>query len=155
MNVRSPIDYSAMFAALDLLMAAVLPQMKLYAEIGRLVGGRPEKGATVAAAEYLCGAYPNVFGFSPRNRRRMREFNRICESNHEVLAEAMTIGWTKNVVILEAELTLQKRAWYIWAAGQFGWSKLDLVRKIQEHVHETMALDSRSDLCYSNSSVGN
>ena len=30
MNVRKPIDYSAMFAALDTLMAADLPQMKLY-----------------------------------------------------------------------------------------------------------------------------
>ena len=43
MNVRKPIDYSAMFAALDTLMAAELPQMKLYCEIGRLVSGRPEK----------------------------------------------------------------------------------------------------------------
>ena len=28
MNVRKPIDYSAMFAALDTLMAAELPQVK-------------------------------------------------------------------------------------------------------------------------------
>ena len=40
MNVRKPIDYSTMFAALDALMAADLPQMELYCEIGRLVSGR-------------------------------------------------------------------------------------------------------------------
>ena len=54
MNVRKPVDYSAMFAVLDTLMAANLPQMELYCGIGRLVSGRPEKGAAVAAAEYLC-----------------------------------------------------------------------------------------------------
>ena len=53
MNVRKPIDYSALFAALDTLVRAELPQMELYREIGHLVCGRPEKGAAVAAAEYL------------------------------------------------------------------------------------------------------
>ena len=74
MNVRKPTDYSALFAALNALMAAELPQMELYREIGRLVCGRPEKGAAVAAAEYLNSAYPDVSGFSPRNLRRMRTF---------------------------------------------------------------------------------
>ena len=154
MNVRKPIDYSAMFVALDTLMAANLPQMELYREIGRLVSGRPEKGAAVAAAEYLCSAYPDASGFSPRNLRRMREFYRIYESAPEVLAQAMTISWTQNVVILETELTLQERSWYIRAAGQFGWSKLELQRQIQECAHETTVLDSAADPCYSNSSGG-
>ncbi len=72
MNVRKPVDYSAMFSALDTLMAAALPQMELYCEIGRLIGGRPEKGAAVAAAEYLNSTYPDASGFFPRNLRRMR-----------------------------------------------------------------------------------
>ena len=116
MNVRKPVDYSAMFAALDTLMAAGLPQVELYREIGRLVSGRRSKGAAVAAAEYLCGAYPDASGFSPRNLRRMREFFRAYENTPEVLAQAMTIGWTQNVVILEAKLSLKERAWYIRAA---------------------------------------
>ena len=37
MNVRKPIDYSAMFATLDELMAANLPQMELYRGIGCVV----------------------------------------------------------------------------------------------------------------------
>ena len=109
MNVRKPVDYSAMFAALDTLMAAALPQMDLYYEIGRLVSGRQEKGAAVAAAEYLRGTYPDIPGFSPRNLRRMREFFRTYENAPEVLTEAMALGWTQNVVILEAELTVQER----------------------------------------------
>lgn len=154
MNVRKPVDYSAMFWALDTLITADLPQMELYCEIGRLVSSRPEKGTAVAAAEYLCAAYPDASGFSPRNLRRMREFYRTYESAPEVLADAMTIGWTQNVVILEAELTLQDQAWYIKAAGQFGWSKLELAGNIRERIHESMALDNTSDPCYSNGSGG-
>lgn len=98
------------FMALDELIAASLPQMELYCEIGRLVSGRQEKGAAVAAAEYLHSAHPDVSGFSPRNLRRMRDFYRAYEDVPEIMAEAMPIGWTQNVVILEAELTLQEKA---------------------------------------------
>ena len=50
MNIRKPTDYSAMYDALDALMTAVLTQMELYCEIGRLISARPEKGAAVAAS---------------------------------------------------------------------------------------------------------
>ena len=49
MNIRKPADYSVLFSELDKLIAAQLPQMELYCEIGRLVSGRSEKGAAVAA----------------------------------------------------------------------------------------------------------
>lgn len=148
MNVRKPIDYSAMFAALDILMAADLPQMELYQEIGRLVSARPEKGAAVAAAEYLTSTYPGVSGFSPRNLRRMREFYHAYENAPEVMAQAMTIGWTQNTVILEAELTLQERAWYIQTVRQFGWSKLELQGEIATNAHLDNALDFADKVCY-------
>ena len=137
-----------MFIALDSLMAAALPQMKLYAEIGRLINGRPERGAAVAAAEYLCGAYPDVSGFSPRNLRRMRDFYCTYENAPETLAQAMTIGWTQNVVILDAALTLRERAWYIRAAGRFGWSKLDLQRKVNASAHMDSSIDFLDATCY-------
>ena len=41
MNVRKSVDYGAMLAALDTLMAANLPQMERYYEMGRLVSSRP------------------------------------------------------------------------------------------------------------------
>lgn len=148
MNVRKPIDYSAMFTALDTLMATEMPQVELYSAIGRLVSARPEKGAAVAAAEYLCGTYPDASGFSPRNLRRMREFYRAYERAPEVLAQAMTINWTQNVVILEEKLTLREREWYIRAAGQFGWSKLELQRQIIAEAHLEIALDFTDEMCY-------
>ena len=155
MNIRKFVNYKAMFAVLDALVTADLPQMELYCEIGRLVSGRPEKGAAVAAAEYLCSAYPDASGFSPRNLRRMREFYRIYENSPEVLAEAMTISWTQNVVILEAELTLQEQAWYIRAVGYFGWSKLELQRKIGAKAHMEIALDSTDEAYYTKERTAN
>ena len=148
MNVRKPTDYSALFAALDTLVAAKLPQMELYREIGRLVCGRPEKGAAVAAAEYLNSAYPDSSGFSPRNLRRMRDFYRTYANSPEVLAEAMSIGWTQNVVILEAELTFQDKLRYIRAVRRFGWSKVTLAEKIASAAHLEIALDLEPEVCY-------
>ena len=67
MNIRKPTDYSAVFSALDQLMASRLSQMELYCEIGRLVAGRAEKGAAVAASEYLQTTYPtDRWFFSPQ-----------------------------------------------------------------------------------------
>ena len=121
--------------------------MELYYESGRLVCGRPEKGAAVAAAESLQDKYPNVTGFSPRNLRRMRDFYRTYESDPEAMAAAMTIGWTQNIVILEAELTLQEKAWYIRAVQQLGWSKLKLAEQIASAAHLDIPLDLEPEVC--------
>ena len=147
-NVRRLADYNTLFMALDELIAANLPQIKLYHEVGRLVSDRQKKGAAVAATKYLHSAYPDISGFSPRNLRRMREFYRTYEDAPEIMVEAMTIGWTQSVVILEAELTLQERAWYIRAVRQFGWSKLKLAEQIAASAHRDIALDLVAEVCY-------
>lgn len=122
--------------------------MELYCELGRLICGRLEKGAAVAAAAYLAEKYPDKAGFSARNVRRMRDFYRMYENVPELLAQAMHLGWTQNVVILEADLTLEECAWYLQAAEQFGWSKLTLQKKIAEAAHLEKALDPALEICY-------
>ena len=109
---------------------------------------RPEKGTAVAAAEYLHAAYPDVPGFSPRNLRRMRDFYRAYEDTPEVMAEGMAIGWTQNTIILEAELTVQEKLWYIRAVQQFGWSKMELIGQIASLAHRKIALDVTAEVCY-------
>ena len=116
MNIRKPADYSVLFSELDKLIAAQLPQMELYCEIGRVVSGRVEKGAAVAASEYLQAAYPAAEGFSPRNLRRMRAFYAAYEESPEIMQLAMSLGWTQNVAILEGCGSSEERAWYIRAA---------------------------------------
>lgn len=148
MNIRRSIDYSAMFTAMDAVVEAGLPQMKLYCELGRLICERAEKGAAVAAAKHLNSCFPDVSGFSPSNLRRMREFYRMYAGNAELLALAMKIAWTQNVVILEADLEIEERRWYLRAAGQFGWSKAELQRKIKSNAHLEIQLDEFEVQCY-------
>jgi len=132
-----------MYAALDKLITAELPQMELYREIGKLISGRPEKGAAVAAADYLQMAYPNSIGFSPRNLRRMREFYKLYGDNADLIGLAMQVGWTQNIVILEADLTIDERIWYLRAAEQFGWSKSELMSQISASAHLVLTLDEQ------------
>lgn len=90
MNIRNPVDYSVMYTGLDQAVGRSLPQMKLYLEIGKLVNARTEKGAAVAAAEYLTAKYPNISGFSPRNLRRMRDFFRTMENLLNIVSVVTT-----------------------------------------------------------------
>ncbi len=109
MNIRINIDYSDLYTGIDKALATGLLQMELYLGLGRLVSDRPEKGAAVMAAEYITANYPGQTGFSPRNLRRMRDFYRMYEGHPEVLDQAMKIGWTQNIVILEADLDVEAR----------------------------------------------
>ena len=144
MNIRKPTDYTTMFAALDALMAAQLPQMELYREIGRLVSGRAEKGAAVAASEYLQMTCPDVEGFSPRNVRRMRAFYAAYEKTPEIMRLAMHLGWTQNVAILEGCGSSEERAWYIRAALRFGWKKAKLLESIKTQAWRYSSLDEQA-----------
>ena len=148
MNIRKPTDYSALFTALDKLMAAQLPQMELYCEIGRAVSGRAEKGAAVAASEYLQAAYPAADGFSPRNVRRMRAFYATYKESPEIMQQAMRLGWTRNVAILERCGSSEERAWYIRAVLHFGWKKAKLLAAIESQVWLHSSLDEQAVSCY-------
>ncbi len=146
MNIRKNIDYRDMYAALDHAMASEMGQMELYCAIGKTVSLRPEKGAAVAAAKYLAERYPDAHGFSPRNVRRMRDFYRTYESHPVLLTLALQIGWTQNVVIMEADLSMGLREWYLRAAKQFGWSKAELTDNIVDNAHEKIVLTIGDDL---------
>ena len=148
MNIRKPTDYVTMFTTLDTLMAAQLPQMELYCEIGRVVSGRAEKGAAVAASEYLQTTYPAVEGFSPRNLRRMRAFYATYEESPEITRLAMSLGWTQNVAILERCSSNEERAWYIRAVLRFGWKKAKLLEAIESQAWLHSSLDEQAVSCY-------
>lgn len=74
MNIRKPVDYTDLYAQLETALCRNKKQMEQYAAIGKAVALRSEKGAAVAAADYLREAHPELSGFSPRNLRRMRAF---------------------------------------------------------------------------------
>ena len=61
-----------MYRELAAILAQNLPQMDEICAIGKAIGQRPEKGAAIAAAEFLQTNFPDRTGFSPRNVRQMR-----------------------------------------------------------------------------------
>ena len=148
MNIRKPVDYSEMYELLDKALAGMPAQMKLYTLIGQAVSTMEEKGAAVAAAEYLQEHYPDISGFSPRNLRRMREFYQTYSQSNNALELAMQIGWTQNVVILEAELSMQERVWYMRRVALYGWTKNTLLQMIQNEEHLSgYSADTVAELC--------
>ena len=63
MNVRKPVDYGTMYRELTAIHAQNLPQMEEVYAIGKLINQRPEKGAAVAAAEFLQANFPDTQAF--------------------------------------------------------------------------------------------
>ena len=148
MNIRKPADYSAMYQELTAILLRNLPQMEEVCAIGKAVNQRPDKGAAVAAAEFLQANFPDRAGFSPRNVRRMRDFCKLYENDEPLLRLAMKIGWTLNVVIMEAELTRDTRQWYLRKANAGGLSKAELLEMIESAAHLEKSLDAAPDTCY-------
>ena len=100
MNVRKPVDYGTMYRELTAILAQNLPQMEEIYAIGKTISQRPEKGAAVAAAEFLQTNFPDRTGFSPRNVRRMRDFYRVYENDQTFIQQARKIGWTLSILII-------------------------------------------------------
>ena len=148
MNVRKPVDYGTMYRELTTILAQNLLQMDEVYAIGKAISQRPEKGAAVAAAEFLQANFPDRTGFSPRNVRRMRDFYKVYENDQTLLRLAMKIGWTLNVVIMETELTMEARKWYLEQARVQKWSKAVLLEKLVSAAYLEKALDAEADTCY-------
>ena len=148
MNVRKPVDYGAMYRELSAILAQNLPQMDEVYAIGKAISQRPEKGAAVAAAEFLQANFPDRTGFSPRNVRRMRDFYKVYENDQTLLRLAMKIGWTLNVVIMEAELTSVQRISCLQRAAAERLSKKKLLEIILNDAFAEKPIDEPDEICW-------
>ena len=63
MNVRKSVDYGTMYLELTAILAQNLQQMDEIHAIGKTISQRPEKGAAVAAAEFLQVNFPDAQAF--------------------------------------------------------------------------------------------
>ena len=147
MNVRKPVDYGMMHRELTVILAQNLSQMDEIYAIGKVICQRPEKGAAVAAAEFLQANFPDRTGFSPRNVRRMRDFYRTYENDQTLLRLAMKIGWTLNVVIMEAELTSVQRISCLQRAAAERLSKKKLLEIILNDAFAEKPIDEPDEIC--------
>ncbi len=51
------------------------------------------------------------------------------------------------MVILEADLPMELREWYLRAAKKFDWFKVELIENITDNAHEEIVLANDDDLC--------
>ena len=147
MNIKKPVDYSTMYRELTAILAQNLPQMDEVYAIGKAISQRPEKGAAVAAAEFLQANFPDHAGFSPRNVRRMRDFYKTYENDQTLLRLAMKIGWTLNVIIMEAELTSVQRISCLQRAAAERLSKKKLLEIILNDAFAEKPIDEPDEIC--------
>ena len=147
MNVRKPVDYGTMYQELTVILAQKLSQMDEIYAIGKTISQRPEKGAAVAAAEILQANFPDRTGFSPRNVRQIRDFYKTYENGQTRLRLAMKIGWTLNVVIMEAELTSVQRISCLQRAAAERLSKKKLLEIILNGVFAEKPIDEPDEIC--------
>lgn len=69
------------------------------------------------------------------------------ENHPTLMYDAVQLGWIQNIVIVDADLTMDLRAWYLKAARQFGWTKGELIEKISSNAHEELVLDIGQEIC--------
>ena len=148
MNVRKPVDYGTMYRELTAILAQNLSQMEEIFAIGKAISQRPEKGAAVAAAEFLQANFPDRAGFSPRNVRRIRDFYKTYENDQTLLRLAIKIGWTLNVVIMEAELTRERRVFCLRKTDVEKLSKKKLLEIILNGAFAEESIDAPDETCY-------
>ena len=147
MNVRKPANYGTMYRELTASLTQNLLQMDEVYAIGKAISQRPEKVAAVAAAEFLQANFPDRTGFSPRNVRRMRDFYRTYENDQTRLRLAMKIGWTLNVVIMEADLTRAQRMLCLQMTTVENLSKKELLEIILNGAFVEEAVDEPDEIC--------
>ena len=147
MNVRKSVDYSAMYRELSAILAQNLPQMDEIYAIGKTISQRPEKGTAVMAAEFLQENFPDRTGISPRNVRQIRDFYKTYENGQTRLRLAMKIGWTLNVVIMEAELTSVQRISCLQRAAAERLSKKKLLEIILNDAFAEKPIDEPDEIC--------
>lgn len=128
-------------------MTAALCQQEIPYYKGRLwnknmVARILEDERYIGAKEYPQIIMPEQFQLVSDKRKQM------YGDVPELLTEAMHLNWTQNTVIMEAELTMAERSWYIRQADVRGLSKTELLQMIENSAYSERVLDENTEEWY-------
>jgi predicted nuclease of restriction endonuclease-like (RecB) superfamily len=132
-------------ARYEMLKTVSRQTVELYWEIGKSVSEkvRQEKwGKSVVEqlSKDLQTEFPEVRGFSSRNLWRMKTFYEVYEENQFLPPLVAEIGWVQNCLIIEKCKDDLQREYYLRKTKEMGWSKSDLIDKIEHNHFEKQAL---------------
>jgi predicted nuclease of restriction endonuclease-like (RecB) superfamily len=156
-------------ARYQMLQSASQQTLMLYWDIGRAMSEKMRsngwgKSVVEQLSNDLQTEFPGVRGFSARNLWRMKMFydfyaefgiyanpstqptslqnsaTAVAELQHSVYDLIINTGWSQNCIVLEKCDSLEQIAFYLKQTGEKGWSKLDLIEKIEQNYFENIAL---------------
>lgn len=110
--------------------------VRMYWEIGVSLNERNEWGAKVidTLSHDIRTAFPGIRGFSPRSLKYMQKFAREVDAN--LCSSCCTIPWGHVMLLLDKTEPGEKRAWYLRATIENGWSRAVLDHQIDLHLYE-------------------
>lgn len=125
----------------SVVMNANASMICLYWNIGRAILAKQEEerwGTKVIdrMAKDLKDAFPEMFGFSPRNIKYMRKFAQ-CWTDYEIVQRVVAqIPWRTNITLMDKLKNQEERTWYAGKTIENGWSKTILELQIQSGLME-------------------
>jgi len=128
-----------------MLKAVSRQTVKLYWNIGKTISQKIAKedwGNNVVEklAKDLQFEFPGIKGFSARNIWRMKSFYDTYSKNEKLTPLVAEIGWVQNCIIIEKVKDDLEREFYIKKIKEMGWSKLDLLDKINQNFYGNQLL---------------
>lgn len=132
-------------ARYEMLKTVSKQTVALYWEIGKAVSEKVNnekwgKSVVKQLSEDLQTEHPGIRGFSARNIWNMKNFYEFYTENEKLQPLVAEIGWTQNCLILEKCKDLHQVEYYLRKTKQMGWSKADLIEKIQKNHFENQSL---------------
>ncbi len=124
-------------ARFQMLRSVSRETVNLYWNIGKMVSEKVDqekwgKSIVEKLSQDLQGEFPGIKGFSSSNIWRMKTFFAEYKDNEKLALLVREIGWVHNCIIMEKCKDDLEREFYIKQTKEKGWSKLDLIEKIQQ-----------------------
>jgi len=122
----------------------------MYWEIGRYVSEKVKsegwgKSVVQRFSQYIQSHFAGIKGFSPQNIWRMRQFYETYAGNEFLSALPREIGWTNNVLIMEAAKTDEERQFYLLLTHKNNYSTRELERQIDSCLYERTMISAEKN----------
>jgi len=132
-------------ARYEMLKTVSKQTVELYWEIGKAVTQKVQqekwgKSIVEQLSKDLQTEFPGIRGFSARNIWNMKSFYEFYTENEKLQPLVAEIGWVQNCLILEKCKDKLKIEYYLRKTKEMGWSKADLIDKINKNHFESQAL---------------
>lgn len=123
--------------------------VELYWSIGRIVSERVQTekwGMSIVErlSKDLLTEFPGLRGFSARNIWRMKTFYEVYAEKPKLTPLVAEIGWVQNCIIIEKCKDDIEKEFYIRQIKLKGWSKNDLLEKIEQNYFANMLLSQNN-----------